>query len=188
MSPQTGETEILIRDLEGTLSNLEGALTDAARAVTAIRSYLPQITALTEVVVAMESALSLARRNLGMTAPATVAPPLRPVPPQEAPPAAAPEDPGKTPHPGAGPQSLRLQVGSKSGSLDLKSVDGAVNENPEVVDVALVDYDGRQATLKLWIVEQSDAAAIGEALEASLRRRLGDDEAEISVEFEPLAA
>lgn len=80
---------------------------------------------------------------------------------------------------------LRLGVSSKTGSLDLKAVDGSVSENPAVVDVALLDYDGRQATLKLWINNAADPHGVREALLASLRRRLGDEQdAEVRIDFE----
>lgn len=110
-------------------------------------------------------------------------------PAQEAPaaePAAAPSPPRPS-----RPIShcLRLGVHSRVGSLDLKAVDGAVNENPAVVDVALLDYDGRQATLKLWINGSADPIGVGEALLGSLRRRLGDErEADVRIEFEESAA
>ena len=83
---------------------------------------------------------------------------------------------------------LLLGVASKIGSLDLKAVDGSVNENPAVVDVALLDYDGRKASLKLWINGAADPAGVRDALLGSLRRRLGEeDEAEVQIEFESAA-
>ncbi|MEX2158185.1 MAG: hypothetical protein WEB04_02165 [Dehalococcoidia bacterium] len=83
---------------------------------------------------------------------------------------------------------LRLGVASKAGSLDLKAVDGSVNENPAVVDVALLDYDGRKATLKLWINGAADPVGVRDALLGSLRRRLGDEsDAEVQIEFEGAA-
>ena len=83
---------------------------------------------------------------------------------------------------------LRLGVASKAGSLDLKAVDGSVNENPAVVDVALIDYDGRKATLKLWINGAADPLGVRDALLGSLRRRLGDEsDAEVQIEFEGAA-
>ena len=84
---------------------------------------------------------------------------------------------------------LRLAVASRIGALDLKAVDGAVNENTAVVDVALLDYDGRQATLKLWINGAADPIETRDALTESLRRRLGSErEAEIRVDFEERSA
>jgi hypothetical protein len=83
---------------------------------------------------------------------------------------------------------LRLGVASKVGSLDLKAVDGSVNENPAVVDVALLDYDGRKATLKLWINGAADPVGVRDALLGSLRRRLGDEgSAEVEIDFEGAA-
>ncbi|MEX0786604.1 MAG: hypothetical protein WD939_08215, partial [Dehalococcoidia bacterium] len=64
----------------------------------------------------------------------------------------------------AAARCLRLGVSSKGGSLDLKAVDGSVNENPSVVDVALLDYDGRHATLKLWINDSADPNGVRDAL------------------------
>ena len=87
------------------------------------------------------------------------------------------------------PHCLRLGVSSKTGSLDLKAVDGSVNENPSVVDVALLDYDGRHATLKLWISGTADPYSVRDSLTASLRRRLGDEQdAEVRIDFEGSAA
>ena len=81
-----------------------------------------------------------------------------------------------------------MAVTSKGGSLDLKAVDSSVNENPAVVDVALLDYDGRQATLKLWINQSADPVGVRDALLGSLRRRLGDEgNAEVEIEFEGAA-
>ncbi len=107
-------------------------------------------------------------------------------PPEQEAPAAEPTVTPSEPRPSR-PVShcLRLGVSSRAGSLDLKAVDGAVNENPAVVDVALLDYNGRQATLKLWINGSADPVGVGEALLGSLRRRLGDErDADIRLEFE----
>ncbi len=79
---------------------------------------------------------------------------------------------------------LRLKVSKKSGSLDLKDVDRSVNENSAVMDVALLDYDGRQATLKVWINERADPIGVREALLTSLRAHLGEEETELAIDFE----
>ncbi len=90
---------------------------------------------------------------------------------------------------GAVSHCLRLAVNSKSGSLDLKAMDASVNENPAVVDVALLDYDGRKATLKLWVNESADPIGVRDALLGSLRRRLGDErDAEVRIDFEESSA
>jgi hypothetical protein len=51
----------------------------------------------------------------------------------------------------AGLTCFRLEFESRPGPLDLRTVDDAVSEHPAVRDVALLDYDGRKATLKVWI-------------------------------------
>lgn len=108
-----------------------------------------------------------------------------PVPPTEPPAPQPTAGPAELPHRHTIAHCFRLRIGSKVGSLDLKAVDGAVNEHPAVVDVALLDYDGRQATLKLWINGAADAGAVRDALVMSLRRRLGDEQlAEVRVDFE----
>ena len=84
---------------------------------------------------------------------------------------------------------LRLDVSKKVGSLDLKVVDGSVNESPAVTDVALLDYDGRHATLKLWISEAEDPDAVRTTLLKSLRSKLGGESlAEVRIEFEEESA
>ena len=50
-----------------------------------------------------------------------------------------------------GLKCFRLEFESNPGPLDLRTVDDAVSEHPSVRDVALLDYDGRKATLKVWI-------------------------------------
>ena len=80
--------------------------------------------------------------------------------------------------------SLQLSITATSGSLDLKAVDRSINESPAVVDVTLLDYDGRNATLKVWITETADPAGVREALLESLLRNFGDgQDTEISIDL-----
>src|SRR3990170_973841 len=171
----------LANEVDAALSTLESALTTARRAVDVIRASLSQITDLERRVREMEAAMSRALESLSAplepgTRAATVSQ-IRPVAFDET------VQQETTSHPaartevvpaGAVSNYLRLTVQSKSGSLDLKAVDGAVNENPDVVDVALLDYDGRQAALKLWVNPSADATAVRDALMVSLKSRLGD--------------
>ncbi|MCH7837932.1 MAG: transposase, partial [Chloroflexi bacterium] len=81
--------------------------------------------------------------------------------------------------------SLQLSISATSGSLDLKAVDRSINEIPAVVDVTLLDYDGRNATLKIWTTETADPAGVKEALLESFRRNFGDgQDTEISIDLE----
>ena len=206
---QTGQTA-LINELETSLTRLESALADAGRAIGAIRNCIPQIAALVDVVNTMESAMSSARQRLGAVQTVETAP--IPAMPQQQPtiePAPAPEPAAQElrdrdalaqkvqlieelrgqPEGAPTQYCLRLRVGSKVGSLDLKAVDNAVNEQAAVSDVALIDYDGRQATLRIWISGTESPESVIKALHQSLRSRLGDeDEADVDIEFEERAA
>ena len=68
----------------------------------------------------------------------------------------APGTPGLT--------SFRLEFESKPGPLDLRAVDDAVSEHHAVKDVALIDYDGKKATLKVWIDESATPHDVQNAL------------------------
>ncbi len=74
--------------------------------------------------------------------------------------------PREFPRPADGPgvTCFRLEFESRSGPLDLRIVDEAVGEHPAVRDVALLDYDGRKATLKVWIDGSATAADVQQSL------------------------
>lgn len=79
------------------------------------------------------------------------------------------DTPPATPQPSTQPPAValtcfRLEFESKPGPLDLRSVDDAVGEHPAVRDVALLDYDGRKATLKVWIEQGTDPATVRDSL------------------------
>ena len=187
------QTVTLEGELDAALATLESALAAAGGAVAAIRDALPQVAALAAGVGEMEAAMARVRQQLGAS---SGAPPLRSVQPQDT--LAASPDPGTEPD--EPPPSveddgtetdvrvshcLRLDVSTRASSLDLKAVDGSVNDISAVVDVALLDYDGRHATLKIWIETSADPNAVREALLESLQRHLADDEdAEVRIDFE----
>lgn len=193
MADQGTQGSSLASDVDAALTTLDSALGEARRSVDAIRSSLSQIAGLERRVREVEAAMSRALESLSAplepaSRAATISQ-LRPIMAdsaeqltQTAPAGESEEAPARVSH------CLRLTVQSHSGSLDLKAVDGAVNENPDVVDVALLDYDGRQATLKLWINPATDANAVREALVASLKGQFGDDgSAEAFIDFEEAA-
>jgi hypothetical protein len=60
--------------------------------------------------------------------------------------------------------TFRLEFESNPGPLDLRAVDEAVSQHPFVRDVALLDYDGRRATLKVWVSPAVTAAEVQESL------------------------
>jgi hypothetical protein len=59
---------------------------------------------------------------------------------------------------------FRLEFESQPGPLDLRTVDDAVSEHPAVRDVALLDYDGHRATLKVWISSDASPSDVQDAL------------------------
>ncbi|MCI0776608.1 MAG: hypothetical protein J4N95_00380 [Chloroflexi bacterium] len=201
-------------ELDQALSTLDLALLEAGRSVAVVRNHMAQVVELAERSREMEAAMSRAREQLAVSfEDGAAVPPLRAVPaigPVEAidapvmePDAQLDEDSGEAdpveaedpkpeetypiqaPDPSAKTsRCLRLAVSSKSGNLDLKEVDSSVNENPSVIDVALLDYDGRQATLKLWINDAADPDGVRDALLTSLRNHLGKKDIELSIELE----
>ena len=60
--------------------------------------------------------------------------------------------------------SFRLEFESRPGPLDLRAVDAAISEQPSVRDIALLDYDGHKATLKVWIEGDASPALIQAAI------------------------
>jgi hypothetical protein len=206
------ESPALHDELDFALRSLESSLAEAGRAVSVVRSLLPRIAALSEAVGELETAMTRARQRLGGAAsysPPAIQPTLSAVPPTQPVefPAPAPAvEPSVTPEPepsidevtakidelatsSTPSHCLRLDVRSKSGSLELKAVDDAVNENTSVVDVALLEYDGRNATLRVWIETSADPETVREALLDSLQRNLaGHQDADFSLDFEQESA
>ncbi len=188
-------TSNFIHDFERTLAALDTALNDAIRAVSSMRAFLPQISALAQAVTTIESAVTQARQNIDV-APASPAQAsaiasspqaaLRAIEPT-AETAPTIETREGQQHVTTSTQCLRLSVTKRDGSLDLKTVDNAVNEHPEIVDLALLDYDGRQATLKVWVSGSIDRQALQQSLTEDLLRRVGES-AEVQIEFDQESA
>lgn len=80
-----------------------------------------------------------------------------------------------SPQPAVNLISFRLEFESKPGPLDLRAVDDAVSEHPAVRDVALIDYDGRKATLKVWIEDTATPAEVHTALVQKAIETFGPD-------------
>lgn len=70
--------------------------------------------------------------------------------------------------------SFRLEFESHPGPLDLRAVDDAVSEHPAVRDVALLDYDGRRATLKVWIAATASVAEVQQTLTDRAQQVIGN--------------
>lgn len=186
------------QELEEALAQMERGLGQAADAARRLQMIAPQIASLEGVLTAVQTALATGVAAAPITAaPVTAAPiPATPVPdaaaPTEMPPEAGtdtdtewstPENDASPPFadsPGepaaegpAGGRCYLLSVESVGGSLDLRTVDQPIAEDPNVLDVALLDYDGRRATLKVWLSEDGDPAVIRDELESRLRSGSG---------------
>lgn len=76
--------------------------------------------------------------------------------------------------------SFRLEFESRPGPLDLRAVDEAISEHPAVRDIALLDYDGHRATLKVWVEGSASPAEVQSAIRDQVSA-LFSSENEISV-------
>jgi hypothetical protein len=76
--------------------------------------------------------------------------------------------------------SFRLEFQSERGTLNLRAVDDAIGEHPAVRDVALIDYDGRRAVLKVWITGAARPADVEQALRARADK-IASDGGELSI-------
>lgn len=160
--------EIAMLIASGRGGGLSGPFTEVAR---------PTEPAYTRPTLVVPSASSPPRRSAAKRpASATAAP--APVPPSVAAPPArdAGADPspetsalwGPAPFPSgaadAGVTCFRLEFESAAGRLDLRRVDDAVAAHPAVRDVALLDYDGRRATLKVWLAAGTTPSDVQQSL------------------------
>jgi hypothetical protein len=182
----------IVQRFEENLLALDRALTEASAAVSALRLQVPQMNQLAEMVATIESAIESARRAAGTPEhipPAAVIAPLEPVPAASPPTSVYETEPATSSTPSEQADCFRVQVHRLSGSLDLKAVDAVINEKREIVDVALLDYDGRQATLKVWVSGTRDLESLRKAIGSALIERLGGAaEAAVTIEPERLAA
>lgn len=173
-------TSALAQDLTQSIDELQSALLRASEATARIKSLVPRVGAVNRLLDEIESVIQTGRQELGArtTPPEAFTRPTLVVAeapePVEAPVQfSAPQpEPIVVPEPQPQPQtsneliSFRLEFQSSGGPLDLRAVDDAVGEHPAVRDVALLDYDGRNATLKVWIVPTASAAEVQESLSA----------------------
>jgi len=188
--PPTENTPGLEQELTQVLGAIESALQSAADAVASLRAMAPRLAASGSVLQEIEALVRAGRPQGAAPATAAEAPFARPtlvapspkphaLPVLRTPAAAAPVAP-RAPEPLApaqqerqrfaapgsepGTTSFRLEFESSPGPLDLRAVDDAVSDHPAVRDVALLDYDGRRATLKVWIAAGASPASVQEAL------------------------
>ncbi len=190
--PPTDPTHDLQQELSDALDELQSSLQRASDASGAIKGLLPRLAATGALFDEIETLIRAGRERIGVggdaktttqyAGPTLVVPnpaTQRPAPvlqPSGAP--ATPIQPEEEPAPPAGAHepgvaSFRLEFDSPNGPLDLRTVDDAVGEHPAVRDVALLDYDGRRATLKVWIVDTASPAEVQQALQARAEQLFG---------------
>jgi hypothetical protein len=185
----TNEAEsVLAQDLAGAIDELQGALTRASDAATRIKTLVPRITAVHAMLDEIEAVLHAGRQDIGartlpesFTRPTLVVPGVAATPAPIAEPPTATDDADRTidenPELSAGTSELlcfRLEFQSSGGPLDLRAVDDAVGEHPAVRDVALLDYDGRNATLKVWIIATASPSDVEQSLNQRATEIFGD--------------
>jgi hypothetical protein len=162
--------------LDSALGRLERALREAAEAAAALRELTPG-TSRAGFDSAREAALSAepATLRIPRTGPGSLPAPAS-VPPGSGG-AADVSGPASGPDGARAPRfpqiletgaetltSFRLEFESDPGPLDLRAVDDAVSDHPSVRDVALIDYDGRKATLKVWVTAATRPSDVQDAL------------------------
>lgn len=166
-------------EMEQAFDQIAQGLAQVNEALGRLRGMAPRVAALEAVLGDLEMALARARGG---------APPIAvESPPPEATAAAAAAEAGAPvaelePAPAAetapgeapvaaddGRRCYLLNVESVGSALDLRTVDQPIAENPQVLDVALLDYDGRRATLKVWLNADGDPSLVRDELESRLR-------------------
>jgi hypothetical protein len=174
------------REIAATLDELQAGLDRASRAAAAIREMLPRVGALGALFDELEAVVRSGREQIGIAAGASIAAETRPtllIPTGDAPPASTPEaipgidetgDEIATSPISSDLISVRIEFESAKAPLELRIIDEAVGEHPAVRDVALLDYDGRRATLKVWIDPATSPGAIEESLRERLPELIGD--------------
>lgn len=153
------------------------ATAHAAEAATRVQTLIPRVGSISALFAELDNVIRTGREQIGATAPTPVytgptlvvdngAPAESEAAdaPTESPAPEAPALPAFEPANSAALTSFRLEFESNPGPLDLRTVDDAVSEHPAVRDVALLDYDGRKATLKVWIEPSASPADIQAAL------------------------
>ncbi|MEX0749911.1 MAG: hypothetical protein WD359_03805 [Dehalococcoidia bacterium] len=183
---------VLAQDLSEAIDDLQIALTRAADAATRIQSLMPRVSAVNALLDEIESVIQSGRQGIGARgAPAEsiTRPTLVPNVESLSAPSDAATDSGwgaqeaetQQPTPNAAGDLIcfRLEFQSSGGPLDLRAVDDAVGEHPAVRDVALLDYDGRNATLKVWVIAGTSPADIQQALSDRAAQIFGDSDVTI---------
>lgn len=179
----------LENELSLAVGELQTALQQAADASATIKTLLPKVGAIGALFDELDAVIRSGRQQIGQAgdaAPAVYSRPTLVVPGAPAQPVPQPFSLGNPPSTTVEPEAsaaieretpesvkraeaqglkcFRLEFESSPGPLDLRTVDDAVSEHPSVRDVALLDYDGRKATLKVWIESSASPSDVQSSL------------------------
>lgn len=204
------QTQGLNEELTDALEDLRTSLQRAADATASIQRLVPRVAQIGSLFDELASVINTGRQQLGIQGAAITRPTLlpsatpSPVQPQSDPwtqlsdtwgakddgagTQSAAQEVSPTPVSTASLVSFRLEFESKPGPLDLRAVDDAVSEHPAVRDVALLDYDGRKATLKVWIADDATPTDVRTALSSQATSLFGPDNEVTVVAIEDAAA
>jgi hypothetical protein len=162
----------LAQELGEATDELQIALQRASDAASRIQGLIPRVSAVNALLDEIESVIQSGRQQMGGRAalPDSFSRPT--LVPTEAPQATITSagetsvsiEPEPLPQATGSLVCFRLEFESRGGPLDLRAVDDAVGEHPAVRDVALIDYDGRKATLKVWIIDSASPSDVQESL------------------------
>jgi hypothetical protein len=195
-------TQALEHELTRAIEDLQAALRRAHEASTTLQALLPRVAQVSTLFDELAAVINTGRAQLGSTVGTAYARPtlVAPSEPTPAPEMKQGDDPwtqlAETFREGAekpaagtpGLTSFRLEFESKSGPLDLRAVDDAVSEHHAVKDVALIDYDGKRATLKVWIDESATPHEVQSTLSEKATALFGPENEVTVVAVEDQAA
>lgn len=142
-------TNGLARDFSAALDDLHDCLRRADKAAEALRDMLGQIDAVGGVFDDVEATLRAGRERLTAAHPAFAG--GRASGYDAAQTEAAATFVAEVAPSANRTKTLRVEIQSAPGRLDLRAIDDAIARNPSVRDVALLDYDGHRAMLRLWV-------------------------------------
>lgn len=190
--PTETQAQGLSQELNDALDELRVALQNASNATAELQRIVPRVSQIGSLFDELASVINTGRQQLGIQAGAgftgpTLVTSATPSPVKEQsdpwtqlsetwgtqPQATSPES--SAPAQPASLISFRLEFESRPGPLDLRAVDDAVSEHPAVRDVALLDYDGRKATLKVWIEDTATPGEVHSSLTAQATTLFGPE-------------
>jgi hypothetical protein len=165
----------LADELLATIEDLQSALLRATEAGRRLGELAPRVESLAETFAELEALIASGRqRNVGGAGAAPTATFTRPT-------LVVPPSPRTAPVTESELVSVRLAFTSNGGPLDLRAVDDAVNAHAAVRDVALLDYDGTCATLRIWIPAEAEPADIRRGLAESWTELFGGQTRDVTI-------